>query len=277
MSTGHGSAITASGRCRGGLIGSMMDRSLDPRAGGRAGEAIERFAVRAGRALAGRHGPPRVGVSPAMAYSAVCLTPRLTTALLSLHPSSVRRRSPTMNGMHDTHKRTSISQLLNPSSDSSAYSHAPHLPSLAAAPGVPTYQHPQHPHHPHYPPHPDSASSFHLRAANWGPANDDQSGARRRPDAPPAPPRPYPMHPHMYPELNGDMQSRQPRPRIDEHTPYAMAPSPWPHSQPDMSHVHYASPVLAPMYSEERTGNAICPLSLTPSSDTQVVAHSNTE
>lgn len=157
-----------------------------------------------------------------------------------------------MNGMHDSHKRTSISQLLNPSSDSSAYSHAPHLPTLAAAPGVPTYQHPQLPHHAHYPPHPDSASSFHLRAASWGPANDDQSGAKRRPDAAPAP-RPYLMHPHMYAELNSDMQSRQPRPRIDEHTPYAMAPSPWPHSPPEMSNVHYASPVLAPMYSEERT------------------------
>ena len=155
-----------------------------------------------------------------------------------------------MNGMHDSHKRTSISQLLNPSSDSSAFSHPPHL---ASPPGVPTYQHPQH----HYPQHPDPASSFHLRAASWGPANDDQSGAKRRPDAGPAPARPYPMQ-HMYPELNGDMQSRQTRPRIDEHTAYAMAANQWPHSQPEMSNVHYASSVVAPMYSEERTGNAIC-------------------
>ena len=79
----------------------------------------------------------------------------------------------------------------------------------------------------------------------------------RRPDAGPAPARPYPMQ-HMYPELNGDMQSRQTCPRIDEHTAYTTAADQWPHSQPEMSNVHYASSVVAPMYSEERTGNAIC-------------------
>ncbi|KAL4082085.1 hypothetical protein V8B97DRAFT_161135 [Scleroderma yunnanense] len=156
-----------------------------------------------------------------------------------------------MNGMHDNHKRTSISQLLNPSSDSSAYSHAPHLPSLSSPPGVPPYQHPHHPHPQHYPHHPDSASSFHLRAASWGPVHDDQS--KHRSDAGPPPARPYPMQPHMYPELNGDMHPRQARPRVDEHTPYPMAAHPWPHSQPEMSNVHYASSVVSPVYSEERT------------------------
>ena len=83
--------------------------------------------------------------------------------------------------------------------------------------------------------------------------NDDE----RRPNAGPAPARPYPMQ-HMYPELNGDMQSRQTCPHIDEHTAYTTATNQWPHSQPKMSNVHYASSVVAPMYSEERTGNAIC-------------------
>ncbi|KAI6128405.1 hypothetical protein EDD16DRAFT_1690312 [Pisolithus croceorrhizus] len=158
-----------------------------------------------------------------------------------------------MNGMHDNHKRTSISQLLNPSSDSSAYSHAPHLPSLSSGPGVPPYQHPQHPHHSQYPQHPSTASSFHLRAANWGPVNDDQSGTKRRPETGLSPARPYPMQPHIYPEINGDMQSRQVRPRMEDNGPYPMSGNPWPHPQPDMSNVHYASSAMTPMYSDERT------------------------
>lgn len=160
-----------------------------------------------------------------------------------------------MNGMHDNHKRTSISQLLNPSSDSSAYSHAPHLPSLSSGPGVPPYQHPQHPHHAQYPQHPGTASSFHLRAASWGPVNDDQSGTKRRPETGlPLPARPYPMQPHMYPEMNGgDMQSRQVRPRMEDSGPYPMSGNPWPHPQPEMSNVHYGPPAVTPMYSDERT------------------------
>ncbi|KAG6336334.1 hypothetical protein ID866_2759 [Astraeus odoratus] len=157
-----------------------------------------------------------------------------------------------MNGMHDSHKRTSISQLLNPSSDSSAYSHSPHLPSLSSPPGVSPYQHTQHPHHSPYPHHPDTASSFHLRAASWGPVNDDQSGAKRRADAGPPPARPYPMQPHMYPEMNGDMQARQVRPRMDEQGPYPIPGNPWPHPQPEMANIHYGA-VVTPMYSDERT------------------------
>ncbi|KAI6046475.1 hypothetical protein EDC04DRAFT_2627847 [Pisolithus marmoratus] len=154
-----------------------------------------------------------------------------------------------MNGMHDNHKRTSISQLLNPSSDSSAYSQAPHLPSLSSGPGVPPYQHPQHPHHAQYPQHPANASSFNLRAASWGPVNDDQSGTKRRPETGFSPARPYPMQPPMYPDMNGDVQSRQVRPRMED-GPYPMPGNPWPHPHPDMSNVHYGSPAV---YSDERT------------------------
>lgn len=155
--------------------------------------------------------------------------------------------------MHDNHKRTSISQLLNPSSESSAYSHAPHLPSLSSAPGVPPYQHPQHPHQAQYPQHPNTATSFHLRAASWGPVNDDQSGAKRRPETGLPPGRPYAMQPHMYPEMNGDMQNGRVRPRVEDNGPYPMSGNPWPHPQPEMSNVHYASPAVTPMYSDERT------------------------
>ena len=156
---------------------------------------------------------------------------------------SARERSPAMNGMHD--KRTSISQLLNPSSDSSAYPHPTHLTSSA----VSQYQHP--PHAP-YPQQPDSGSSFHLRAANWEPVNDDPTAPKRRPEAGPPTGRSYPMPPQVYADLNGDMSQRQPRQRMDEHANFAMPTGPWP-QQPDVASVPYGSPIVAPMYSDERT------------------------
>ncbi|KAG8218303.1 hypothetical protein J3R82DRAFT_3917 [Butyriboletus roseoflavus] len=159
-----------------------------------------------------------------------------------------------MNGMHD--KRTSISQLLNPSSDSSAYPHPTHLPTLPSSPGVPQYQHPQHPPHGPYSQQPDSGSSFHLRAASWEPVNDDPNAPKRRPDAGPPTGRSYPMPPHMYAEMNGDMSQRQPRPRMDEHGNFAMPTGPWP-SQPDVSSLPYGSPIVAPMYSDERTSSSL--------------------
>lgn len=154
-----------------------------------------------------------------------------------------------MNGMHD--KRTSISQLLNPSSDSSAYPHPTHLPSLPSSPGIAQYQ-PQHPPHGPYSQQPESGSSFHLRAASWEPVNDDPNAPKRRPDAGPPTGRSYPMPPHLYAEMNGDMSQRQPRPRMDEHGNFIMPTGPWP-SQPDISSVPYGSPIVAPMYSDERT------------------------
>ena len=164
--------------------------------------------------------------------------------LLVSHPCAA------MNGMHD--KRTSISQLLNPSSDSSAYPHPAHLPPLPSSPGVPQYQHSPHPPHPPYPQQPDSASSFHLRAASWEPVNDDPNAPKRRPDPGTPTARSYPMPPQMYAEMNGDMSQRQQRPRMDEHGNFVMPPGPWP-QQPDVSSVPYGSPIVAPMYSDERT------------------------
>ncbi|KAF9224367.1 Clavaminate synthase-like protein [Gyrodon lividus] len=154
-----------------------------------------------------------------------------------------------MNSMHDSHKRTSISQLLNPSSDSSGYSH---LPSLSSSPGVSQYQHPQHPPNGPYPQQPESGSSFHLRAANWEPVNDDQAAPKRRPDAGPTVARSYPMPPHMYAEMNGDVPPRQQRQRMDEHGNYPIPAGAW-SAQPEVSTVPYGSSVVAPMYSDERT------------------------
>ncbi|KAG2053447.1 hypothetical protein BDR06DRAFT_457441 [Suillus hirtellus] len=155
-----------------------------------------------------------------------------------------------MNTMHDSHKRTSISQLLNPSSDSSVYSHATHLPSPVA---VSQYQHPPHQQQPNYNQPIDSTSSFHLRAASWEPSDDPSVPKRRIDNGPPlARPYPLPPHHHMHTEPNGDMVPRQGRSRMDDPANYAMPPNSWP-SQADMSNPPYGSPIVAPMYSDERT------------------------
>jgi lysine-specific demethylase 3 len=169
-----------------------------------------------------------------------------------------------MNTMHDSHKRTSISQLLNPSSDSSVYSHATHLPSPVA---VSQYQHPPHQPQPNYNQSIESASSFHLRAASWEPS-DDQSVPKRRIDNGPVLARPYPLppHHHMHTEPNGDMVPRQGRSRMDDAANYAMPANSWP-SQADMSNPPYGSPIVAPMYSDERTGKSAC--------ETHVNSHSS--
>lgn len=160
-----------------------------------------------------------------------------------------------MNTMQDSHKRTSISQLLNPSSDSSVYSHAPHLPSPVA---VSQYQHPPHQPQGSYGQSIESGSTFHLREASWEPS-EDRSAPKRRIDNGPGPGRPYqlPPHPHMHGEPNGDMVPRQGRSRMDEAGNYGMPTNSWP-SQADMSNPSYGSSVVAPMYSDERTGEYAC-------------------
>lgn len=158
-----------------------------------------------------------------------------------------------MNGMHDSNKRTSISQLLNPTSDSSVYSHTPPVPSLSSSPAGPSYEHLPHPLRD---PYSRPESTFHLRAANWEPLGDDQSIVKRRPDGCQTPTRPYPVQPQMFPEMNGEMQLRQLRPRLDE---YAAFPAPgnlWQPPLPEMSSVHYGSAIVTQVYPEERAGEA---------------------
>jgi len=183
-------------------------------------------------------------------YSKIRFVPRRICSLSSFTFVS-SSFSATMNTMQDSHKRTSISQLLNPSSDSSVYSHAPHLPSSIA---VSQYQHPQHQPQGNYNQSIESDSTFHLREASWEPS-EDRSAPKRRPDAAPGPGRPYqlPPHPHMHAEPNNDMIARQGRSRMDEAPNYGMPASSW-SSQPDMSNPPYGTPAVAPMYSDERTG-----------------------
>lgn len=164
-----------------------------------------------------------------------------------------------MDGMHDNHKRTSISQLLNPLGNNTnpdqSYSH-PHPvqpPSLAPAMPVPPHPYP-HPHQPHpagYPQQHDPNASFHLRAANWDHVNEDQSGSKRKLDNPP---RPYPLHPQMYHDATGtgDHAHRQARARMPEAPGYPMHSGVWP-SHTEVTAMPYGSPVVAPMYSDERT------------------------
>ncbi|KAH7916108.1 hypothetical protein BJ138DRAFT_996348 [Hygrophoropsis aurantiaca] len=157
-----------------------------------------------------------------------------------------------MNGLHDSHKRTSISQLLNPSSDSSSsYSNAVQLPSLSAPAGLSQYHNPQNNSQGGYGQPIEAGSSFHLRAASWDQVNEDQSAVKRRLENGP-PGRSYQMHPQMYSDVNAEMNSRQTRIRMEEPGSFGMAGSSWP-AQPEVSNVSYGSPVMAPMYSDERT------------------------
>ncbi|KAH7930065.1 Clavaminate synthase-like protein [Leucogyrophana mollusca] len=158
-----------------------------------------------------------------------------------------------MNGLHDSHKRTSISQLLNPSSDSSSsYSHAAQLPSLSSPAGLSQYHNPQNNPQGGYGQPIEAGSSFHLRAASWDHVSEDQSAAKRRIDNGVAAGRSYPMPPQIYPDVNGDMAARQARARMEEPGNFGMAGSAWP-SHPEASNVSYGPPVVAPMYSDERT------------------------
>ncbi|KII96060.1 hypothetical protein PLICRDRAFT_35026 [Plicaturopsis crispa FD-325 SS-3] len=146
-----------------------------------------------------------------------------------------------MNGVND-HKRTSISQLLNPAA---AHEHpfAPQVPLSASArsiqaqrgpPDVAAYQ-----QHQQYAPE----SPFNLRAASW---SENQGGdpSKRRPE-------PYPRY-HQGPDEFADHASRMTRGRMDEQQSYGMDAGPWVPN--DMGGVSYgAPPSISPMYSDERT------------------------
>ena len=143
-----------------------------------------------------------------------------------------------MNGFNDSHKRTSISQLLNPaiSLQSSAY---PPPPAIAAGPaqthneqqGVPSFQ-----------------QSYGLRAASW---DRQDEGTGRNQDNPPTPSRPYQqMHP---PDVYGDQPARPTRSRADDSNGFSVENAGW-HPPHEIANLSYGAPVIAPMYSDERTG-----------------------
>jgi lysine-specific demethylase 3 len=152
-----------------------------------------------------------------------------------------------INGLNDSHKRTSISQLLNPASrESSSFAPDQHnnLPSIGSA----------QPHHDQqgspYQGAFNHASSFHLRAASWDQVHDDPN--KRRPDNGAVTARPY-HQPHMDPLFFGEHASRAPRPRPGDPNNFGLDGAVWAPSH-EIVNIAYGAPVIPAMYSDERTG-----------------------
>jgi len=138
--------------------------------------------------------------------------------------------------LNDAHKRTSISQLLNPLANSS-HGDSPSSPSRALS--VPQAQ--LQNGHNNSGEESAAGSSFQLRSASW-----ELGQGPKRPDGP-DPSRPY----HFTPSTEGyPPDVRSVRPRDDAGN---LGPSgPWftPH---EASNMPYGTSV-PPMYSDERTG-----------------------
>jgi lysine-specific demethylase 3 len=170
-----------------------------------------------------------------------------------------------MNNLADSHKRTSISQLLNPL--------AVHDPSAAFSPDqLPNLSTPIGPNHvqrdqqgvPSFHPSFANGSSFNLRAANW---ELPQEATKQKPGNGTTA-RQY------QPQMNssavfGDQHApRMIRPRMDDSNNFAIAGQVWPPQQ-DIANMPYGAPVISPMYSDERTGELLGP----PASSHQLIVN----
>jgi len=142
-----------------------------------------------------------------------------------------------MNSIQDPSKKTSINSLLNPEASSAvAFSNQiPNLPPLLGPNRVP----------PQIDSYPGSfangAAPFHLRAADWSDKRKHEGGTTGTQ-------RHYQQPTIDTPEVYVEGQSpRIVRPPVDEGgTTYPpMAGEVWP---------TYGAPVIAPLYSDERTG-----------------------
>lgn len=176
-----------------------------------------------------------------------------------------------MNSLHDhNHKRTSITELLNPiaatpASSIDSYTNSTQLPSLHAQYLSSSQSHHNSQPSAYAPQQIGSGSSFSLRAASWDHGTKDDL-AVRRPESDPSACRytsTVQSHP-LYPEP----VTRVPRP-MDEQPNYGIEVGLWPPSH-DTTNVSYAPgpQMIAPVYSEERTGKrrflslgCLCPLS----------------
>jgi len=145
-----------------------------------------------------------------------------------------------MNSITDPSKKTSINSLLNPEASSTSFS-----VSVASA------NQPQAPHHHHpdqySPAFANNGSSFHLRAADWSISDDPakrklENGGRYH----------YQHSPDSSPIYAAQTAPRIHKTRDDL---YGMEGQVW-QSHQDMA---YATPVIAPMYSDERTGSSHIP------------------
>lgn len=154
-----------------------------------------------------------------------------------------------MNTINDPTKRTSINSLLNPQ-DASAF--PAQLPILPVSVG--TNQGPPHDHNgvPVYGPSFSNASSFNLRAANWDMSDD--ATKRKAAENGATAQRQY-SHPHM---TSGDVYEhhtpRLVRPRMEgDSNGYPIDGSQMWTPQQDVANMPYGTPVIAPLYSDERT------------------------
>lgn len=149
--------------------------------------------------------------------------------------------------MNDSHKRTSISQLLNPLGTNSQVE-SPPSPSRATGdttsrstdppPDIQFGENEQEGSSEHGP-----GSSFPLRSASW----EQSNGQSKRPGEV-DPSRPYHYTPYSD-GYNADPRGSN-RPKD---TPNGSQSSAWlaPH---EVANMHYGPPVIAPLYSDERTG-----------------------
>lgn len=162
-----------------------------------------------------------------------------------LRNSALRKMNVAVN---DSHKRTSISQLLNPLGNNSPEATAQSSeslertprPSSAASQNDQNAQNGGESSSIHSP-----GSSFQLRSASW----EQRNGLSKGTDGP-DPPRPFHFNPHSE-GPHGDARGTS-RPR-DGPGSTAGHGGAWParHEVPNMP---YGTPVITPMYSAERTG-----------------------
>ncbi|KAL6298095.1 Clavaminate synthase-like protein [Sparassis latifolia] len=167
-----------------------------------------------------------------------------------------------MNSIHDphVHKRTSITELLNPVAVPSAPPLDPAAYSTTQLPGLSSFLPPAHSQHvhPHSYPQPINTSApsaaFSLRAASWDQATKDNNmpSTMRRQDSDPASCRyssSSSVPPH-HPIYHQDPFSRPAR-QLEETPNYGMDVQNWPTSS-DQANTSYP-PLISPMYSDERT------------------------
>ncbi|KAF7790867.1 hypothetical protein EIP86_001825 [Pleurotus ostreatoroseus] len=184
-----------------------------------------------------------------------------------------------MNGLHDNaHKRTSITELLNPVGSSSPTASldgsygSPQLNTLSSASYVPAQQQQQqHVSPPSSYPMNSSGSSFSLRAASWDRTSTDAAmSAQRRQQEPEAstsacrygsstphsnshPSSHQPNSHSVYPE-----QYQRPRP-VDEPANYGIdvswSPSSHEHAQPLAYGAQLVTPVPQMVYAQDRSAS----------------------
>ncbi|KAI0069112.1 Clavaminate synthase-like protein [Artomyces pyxidatus] len=175
-----------------------------------------------------------------------------------------------MNGLHDPHghKRTSITELLNPVAAPPTVD--PALPQPNGFPQHANYV--NSPHYPHQqmgPPAHDQAqgqsATFKLSAASWdqgnSQANGGSAGHERTRQEQYAYPRGYPTPPGHPPNMYQDHSRPRPREEQANFDP-ALWQSPGVHEGNLSS---YNQPMIAPTYSDERTSLSGEPPSTTPS------------